>query len=61
MITSAVPANASGVFSIAEESAAASRADGSVWCWGFNTNRQLGDGTRDNRFEPVMVMGTAAP
>ena len=35
--------------------------DGSVWCWGNNNNKQLGDGTRDNRFEPVMVMGTAAP
>lgn len=35
--------------------------DGSVWCWGNNNNKQLGDGTRDNRFGPVMVMGTAAP
>ncbi|MFK7988706.1 MAG: RCC1 domain-containing protein [Sandaracinaceae bacterium] len=34
------------------------REDGSVWCWGFNTNRQLGDGTRENRSMPVMVMGT---
>ena len=34
------------------------RADGSVWCWGFNTNRQLGDGSRENRSMPVMVMGT---
>jgi len=39
--------------------ACAIRGDGSVWCWGINTNRQLGDGTRETRFEPVMVMDTA--
>lgn len=33
--------------------------DGSVWCWGNNNNKQLGDGSRMNRFEPVMVMGTS--
>lgn len=34
------------------------RGDGSVWCWGYNTNRQLGDGTRNNRNTPVRVMQT---
>lgn len=41
------------------EHACAIRADGSVWCWGYNNYRQVGDGTRDNRFTPVMVLGTA--
>ncbi|MCB9593533.1 MAG: hypothetical protein H6719_12435 [Sandaracinaceae bacterium] len=39
--------------------ACAIRANGSVWCWGLNDNRQLGDGTRDTRFTPVMVLDTA--
>lgn len=34
-------------------------ADGSVTCWGSNTNRQLGDGTRDTRNTPVPVIDTA--
>jgi len=28
-----------------------------VWCWGWNSTRQLGDGTRDRRESPVQVMG----
>ncbi|MBX3268854.1 MAG: hypothetical protein KF729_01250 [Sandaracinaceae bacterium] len=39
--------------------ACAIRANGSVWCWGLNTSRQLGDGTRETRFTPVMVLDTA--
>lgn len=35
------------------------RADGSVWCWGRNNERELGDGTRDNRNIAVMVQETA--
>ncbi|MBK6403464.1 MAG: hypothetical protein IPF74_16915 [Rhodocyclaceae bacterium] len=31
------------------------RADGSVWCLGFNMDGQLGDGTRVNRRSPVRV------
>ncbi len=38
--------------------ACAIRADGSVWCWGLNRSRQLGDGTRETRSTPVMVQGT---
>jgi alpha-tubulin suppressor-like RCC1 family protein len=30
---------------------------GKVWCWGTNTNGQLGDGTRTMRLEPVAVVG----
>jgi cysteine-rich repeat protein len=33
------------------------RDDGSVWCWGKNTYGQVGDGTRDNRAQPVRVSG----
>jgi alpha-tubulin suppressor-like RCC1 family protein len=32
--------------------------DGSVWCWGENARKQLGDGTRDPSATPVRVMGT---
>lgn len=30
---------------------------GSVWCWGNNVHGQLGDGTTENRFVPVLVRG----
>lgn len=33
------------------------RTEGDVWCWGNNSNGQLGDGTRDNRAIPVRVAG----
>ena len=33
------------------------KADGSVWGWGLNTNKQLGDGTTTNRTQPVQVQG----
>lgn len=28
-------------------------ADGTVWCWGFNSDGQLGDGTRITKTKPV--------
>ncbi|HSA55675.1 MAG TPA: protein kinase [Gemmatimonadaceae bacterium] len=31
--------------------------DGSVWCWGRNSNGQVGDGTGDDRLRPVPVRG----
>ncbi|AFC99896.1 regulator of chromosome condensation RCC1 [Methanocella conradii HZ254] len=31
--------------------------DGTVWAWGMNNIGQLGDGTRENRYTPVMVKG----
>ena len=35
----------------------AMKTDGTVWCWGVNTNGQLGDGTTTNRTRPVQVVG----
>jgi len=32
------------------------RSTGDVVCWGRNTKKQLGDGTRDRRYAPVTVM-----
>ncbi|MDW8363645.1 MAG: hypothetical protein RMK74_14695 [Myxococcales bacterium] len=37
--------------------ACALRNDGSVWCWGDNDRKQLGDGTREPRARPVRVRG----
>ncbi|KJR42069.1 regulator of chromosome condensation, RCC1 [Candidatus Magnetoovum chiemensis] len=31
--------------------------DGSVWCWGENSNGQLGDGTTEDRSLPIQVIG----
>jgi alpha-tubulin suppressor-like RCC1 family protein len=38
---------------------AASGDDGRVFCWGANTDGQLGDGTREDRARPVPVEGVA--
>lgn len=37
--------------------ACAVRADGSAWCWGYNSDGQLGDGTTTWRYTPVAVSG----
>jgi alpha-tubulin suppressor-like RCC1 family protein len=33
------------------------KSDGTVWAWGYNTYRQLGDGTTTNSSTPVQVRG----
>jgi alpha-tubulin suppressor-like RCC1 family protein len=35
---------------------AAIKTDGTLWCWGENTNGQLGDNTRTNRSSPVQTV-----
>jgi cysteine-rich repeat protein len=34
--------------------------DGTLWCWGDNTNGQLGDGTLDTQLAPAQVTGAGA-
>lgn len=36
------------------------RSDRSAWCWGFNGNGQLGDGTNAQRLTPTLVAGGSA-
>ena len=36
---------------------AALKADGTVYCWGYNSNGQLGDNSTTNRSSPVSVVG----
>ena len=31
------------------------KTDGTLWAWGYNEFGQLGDGTHDNKFEPIQV------
>ncbi|MCL1904681.1 MAG: hypothetical protein FWG19_00975, partial [Methanomassiliicoccaceae archaeon] len=33
------------------------KSDGTVWTWGYNSDGQLGDGTRTDRTKPVQVKG----
>lgn len=37
----------------------AMKTDGTVWCWGANSNGQLGDGSTTNRTRPVQVVGVS--
>src|SRR5438552_2234751 len=37
----------------------AARSDGSVWCWGWNQNSQLGAGQTANSSTPVAVQNLA--
>jgi alpha-tubulin suppressor-like RCC1 family protein len=34
----------------------ATRSDGTLWCWGLNSEGRLGDGTTTNRLSPVQVV-----
>jgi len=37
------------------DSTYATKSDGTLWAWGYNYVGQLGDGTKDNRYEPVRI------
>jgi alpha-tubulin suppressor-like RCC1 family protein len=57
---SRVPVQVSGItdateLSVGNQHACVIRANGQVWCWGYNDNRQLGDGTRNTSYVPVRV------
>ncbi len=51
--------NLSGVTAIAAgySHSAALKSDGTVWCWGWNQNGQIGDGTWDHKLTPAKVSG----
>jgi alpha-tubulin suppressor-like RCC1 family protein len=57
------PVNVSGLSNVVDISAAggahtcALKSDGSVWCWGDNSQGALGDGTLTGRQLPVRVLG----
>jgi alpha-tubulin suppressor-like RCC1 family protein len=59
---SATPAAVSGVSGVTRISAgmghvcAVESDNGSVWCWGYNSNGQLGNGTTTNSSTPVVVV-----
>lgn len=42
---------------LGENHACALRENGTVWCWGDNSEKSLGDGTTDDAAEPVQVSG----
>jgi alpha-tubulin suppressor-like RCC1 family protein len=44
---------------VGREHACAVRAGGAVACWGYNYERELGEGTQHNRSEPVEAHGVA--
>jgi alpha-tubulin suppressor-like RCC1 family protein len=33
------------------------KTDGTLWCWGYNDNGELGDGTVGHRYHPIQVPG----
>jgi len=57
-VTSEYPslsAGGSGTGSLAHGTTCAVRDDGTLWCWGFNDNGQVGDGTTTTREAPTQV------
>ena len=54
---SAAPIELAHPFSVGGMHACARTSDARVMCWGLNEFGQLGDGTREDRFAPVIVPG----
>lgn len=50
-------ANATAGVAVGGDHSCALRADGTVWCWGWNQRGQLGDGTTTSKAAPVKVVG----
>jgi alpha-tubulin suppressor-like RCC1 family protein len=51
------PASCAKAVTAGGEHTCALRDDGTAWCWGRNDLGQLGDGTTEDRIEPVQVVG----
>ena len=47
-------------FSMGENHAAALKEDGTLWIWGTNLYNQLGDGTTQDRGEPMKILANVA-
>ena len=45
---------------VAASSTCARRKDGAVWCWGYNGEGEVGDGTGVNSVVPVLVPGLSS-
>ena len=45
------------LLSLGSDHSCATKTDGSLWCWGFNSYGQVGNGTTTNQSVPVVVGG----
>jgi len=65
LITRLSPVSVAGLssgvahWSVGDRHACAAKTDQSLWCWGWNADGQLGDGTYSRRTSPVRVQGIA--
>ena len=53
--TASLSAGGSGANATAHGTTCAVKSDGTLWCWGYNGNAQLGDGTTSPRYTPAQV------
>jgi alpha-tubulin suppressor-like RCC1 family protein len=50
-----ISAGGSGSNATAHGTTCAVKSDGTLWCWGYNGDGQLGDGTKSTRYTPARV------